>query len=73
MPNIGNYKKETYIVALQTKELPECKVFTISETSLAEGLSEIEELMTQISWHYQNDSWEYSKEYYESDGAEQLN
>lgn len=67
-----DYKKETYIVALQTKELPECRVFTISEKQLDKGLNEIETTMADLAWHFKEDSWKYTKEYYESDGAEEI-
>jgi len=70
--NIDNYKKETYIIGLQKGDLPECRVLSISEQWLSRGLDEIEELLPQIKWHYDNDQWDHRKEYYENNGVEIL-
>lgn len=71
--NLSEYTNETYIVAVQTKNLPECKVFTIDNALLDEGFREIETLMSDISWHYKNNLWDHSREYYEGDGSEKIN
>jgi len=70
--NIDEYKKETYIVAIQVNQLIECKVFEISEEDLHNGTMEIEKLMIEISWHLVNDKWDYSKQYYIGNGIEKL-
>lgn len=70
--NLQDYKRENYIIALRTKELPECKVFEISNDLIELGNKEIENLMKDISWHFENDSWKYSREYYEGTGVEKL-
>lgn len=75
--DIMEYKKETYIVALQTAssyssntEYPiECKVFRIGDSQLDKGEKEFTELLKQVAWHFENDSWDFPREYYESDGA----
>lgn len=67
------YTKETYIIALQTKDLPECRVFSIDQAQLDKGIEEIDNIMTDLTWHYKNDSWQYHKEYYKGDGAEKIN
>ena len=73
IPDIETYTQETYIVALSTNpELPECKVVTIEESMLVEGIKDIQKQMNKIAWHYKNDLWDYSKEYYEGDGTESL-
>jgi hypothetical protein len=73
IPNIDEYKQETYIIALSTNpELPECKAIQIDENLLHEGMKEIEAVMTDIGWHYENNLWDYSREYYEGDGTESL-
>lgn len=66
------YQKETYIVAIQTRNIAECKVYTISNELLNEGLEEITRIIPELAWHIENDAWEYSREYYEGSGAEKL-
>jgi hypothetical protein len=66
------YKKETYIVALQKGDLPECRVFSIEDHWLQRGLNEIETILPKIKWHYDNNLWEHSKEYYDNNGVEIL-
>jgi len=70
--NLGDYKLETYIVALRTTENPEIKVYTISETLLNEGLIEINNIMPLLGWHYETSQWDYPREYYIGDGEEKL-
>jgi len=70
--NLDEYKKESYIVTLQTRDLPECRVYHIPDTKLDEGLTEIENIIPKIAWHWKNDLWEHTKEYYEGNGIENL-
>jgi hypothetical protein len=70
--NLDEYTVESYIVAIQTRGLTECKVFSISETDLDKGWKEISKLMEKLSWHIKEDLWDYSKEYYENNGIELL-
>ena len=67
-----SYTKETYIVAIQKGNLMECRVFSIVESYLAEGLDSIEYLLPIIKWHQDNNSWEHTKEYYLNNGIEIL-
>jgi len=73
--DLNEYAKETYIVALQTNnsytsDLPiECKVFKIGEDMLSRGEEEFTDLLTQLAWHFENDLWDHTKEYYEGDGS----
>jgi len=68
--DIDEYEKETFIVATSTKEIPETKVFKMSERRLLEGLEEIEKLMNELKWHFDNNEWEHSRLYYEGEGIE---
>lgn len=70
--NFDDYSKESYIVAIGKGELVETRVFTIPEELLNDGLDEIIEIMTEIEWHYTNDKWDYSRNYYEGDGSEEI-
>jgi len=69
---LEDYKREIYVIALQIKELPECKVFKISDELIEEGHAKIATLMTDIAWHFNNDQWKYSKSYYESNGIDKI-
>jgi hypothetical protein len=67
-----DYKKETYIIGFQKGDLPECRVFNISDIWLQRGLDEIEEILPKIKWHFDNNLWDHRKEYYENNGIEIL-
>jgi len=70
--NITDYTKETYIIAISTTALSEIKVFKILEQQLNNGLSEINRLMTNLSWHFENNKWDYPKSYYIGEGIETI-
>jgi len=72
IPDIRDYKKETYIIALQKRDIPECRVYKIPEHKLNEGLAEIERILPEIAWHIENDKWFHTKEYYTGNGIEKL-
>lgn len=73
IPDIEEYTQETYIVVVSTNpDIPECKVFPIDEKMLIDGIVDIKKTMTEIAWHYKNDLWDYTREYYEGDGTESL-
>jgi len=67
-----DYKKESYIIGLQKGDIPECKVFNIEESWLSKGLNEIESILPEIKWHYDNNLWNHSRFYYENNGIEKL-
>jgi len=62
--DIGEYEKETYIVAVGTIYPYEVKVFEITEPTLNKGMMEIMTLMDQLKWHFDNDKWDYDLKYY---------
>ena len=66
------YQKQTYIVAVEKSAYSECRVYTITDKLLDEGLGEILQLSHEIAWHLENDLWDHTKSYYNGDGAEQL-
>jgi hypothetical protein len=70
--DISGYNKETYIVALKTVDDAEAKVFSIDEIYLTEGLVEVQDKMSQIAWHWENDKWDHSRAYYIGDGYDKL-
>ena len=70
--NISDYVKETFIVAIGTKDPIEIKVFEIQESTLNAGLLEIDPLMRQLEWHFKEDKWDYTKAYYEGQTTEKI-
>jgi hypothetical protein len=77
--DINEYTKETYIVAYQTpnnygKDYPiRCKVFPLEDLDpdfLKRGTDEIEELLSEIKWHMEENKWEHSRSYYNNNGLE---
>ncbi len=72
--NLEEYTRETYILATNKDErIPETRVFRVDDTHLNDGMDEIEKLMPEIKWHFDNNKWEYSRDYYEGDGISELN
>jgi hypothetical protein len=70
--NIDDFKKETYIIGLQKGDLPECRVFEISEKWLLKACNEFDILFPEIKWHYDNNLWDHTRSYYENNGIEEL-
>jgi len=70
--DISQYSKETYLVALKTTDDAEVKVYKVPEVYLNDGLIEINELLRLIQWHWENDKWDYTREYYLGDGDEHI-
>jgi hypothetical protein len=72
---LQEYNNKTYIVAIQTQsnnnQTPiECKVFPVSEATLAEGYSSLTEALNEVVWHFENDKWDHTRQYYENNGLE---
>jgi len=69
---IDEYTKETFVVAIGVKEPIEVKVFEITDRTLLDGLIEITPLLDQLSWHFKENKWDYSKAYYEGKTTEKI-
>lgn len=69
---MNTYKFLTYIVAIDTTHLTECKVFNVNIDWLNYGELSYSKILKEIKWHFDNDKWEYSREYYENNGVEEL-
>ena len=62
---------KTYIIALSTSDNNgTVRVFNITEAQLNDRLDTINDAIAKIAWHYKNNKWDYSKEYYTGDGSE---
>jgi hypothetical protein len=67
-----DYEIEAYIVAVNTQDPYECRVYKLSDSEYQKQLLVINSLMEQISWHWFTRKWNYSRTYYEGDGTENL-
>ena len=70
--DIDEYEGETYIIAIQSYDGNEVRVFKIDEAELSNKLKVIDNTIKRIAWHKNNNLWEHTKEYYEGNGEEIL-
>lgn len=70
--NIEEYEYETYIVAVQSHDGYEVRVFKFNPETIEERLVTIDYAIKRIAWHKNNDLWDHMKEYYDEDGAEMI-
>lgn len=70
--NIEEYEYETYIVAVQSHDGYEVRVFKFNSKAIEERLITIDYAIKRIAWHKDNNLWDHMKEYYDEDGAELL-
>lgn len=67
---IEEYEYESYIIAVQSHDGYEVRVFKIDPKGIEERLVTIDLAIKRIAWHKNNDLWDHTKEYYDDDGAE---
>jgi hypothetical protein len=65
-----DYEYEAYIVAVNTQDPFECRVYKLTDAEYQKQVIEISNLMKQISWHWFTNQWDYSRTYYDGDGTE---
>lgn len=70
--NIEEYEYETYIVAVQSHDGYEVRVFKFNSKAIEERLVTIDYAIKRIAWHKNNNLWDHMKEYYDEDGAEMI-
>ena len=71
----NTYAKKTYVIVIQTTagadQLPvECRVFKIKDDSLQKGWDELDSILGDIVWHYTENKWDHTKDYYITEGIE---
>jgi hypothetical protein len=66
---VEGYSLQVIIVAVQTTGQYECAFYRPSKSSLEKGREEVEALLQKLEWHFDNDLWDYPREYYEGDGT----
>lgn len=71
--DISEYDCEAYIIAIQTNGSYEVRVFNMfNEVELDSRKNIILNALTELSYHYQTNNWEHTRDYYEGDGTEKL-
>lgn len=71
--DISNYDTEVYIIAIQTNNNYEIRVFDMfNEEELLNSKNIILDTLSELSYHYQTNNWEHTREYYENNGIERL-
>lgn len=70
--NIEEYEYETYIIAVQSHDGYEVRVFKFNPKTVEERLVAIDYAIKRIAWHKNNNLWDHMKEYYDEDGAEMI-
>lgn len=70
--NIEEYEYESYIIAVQSHDGYEVRVFKINPKTIEERLVTIDMAIKRIAWHKDSNLWEHTKEYYDTDGSEEL-
>lgn len=67
-----DYKKESYIVCIGKGDLQEVKVYEVSENTLTQGYDSMMDLIEKLDWHWKNELWDFSADYYKGDYIEIL-
>lgn len=71
--DISEYDCEAYIIAIQTNGNNEVRVFNMfDETEIWFQKDKIISALTELSYHYQSNNWDHTRNYYENDGIEEL-
>lgn len=70
--DVSDWKNETYIIAVRNNTDYSCRVFSVNDEIILSKTTKIEQILSEIDWHFTNNLWDYSRVYYEGDGVEQL-
>ena len=63
------YKIIPYIVVVQTKDNFETAVYSPDIDSVKIAKGEVETLLDEMKWHFENNLWDFPRAYYEGDGS----
>jgi len=62
---LEEYKRETYIIFIKTKDPLEVTIKQIGEPLLNEAILDLTTILKDLSWHMENDKWDHDRLYYE--------
>ena len=65
VPNFKNYKRETYIIFIKTKDPLEITIKQIGDSLIQEGTLEIMSIFKNLNWHMINNKWDHDRLYYD--------
>ena len=70
-----NWEKDFYIIAIDTINQRDVRVFNVSSSTFYKDCTEdrICNALENIKWHTDTGQWEHSREYYAGNGCETLN
>ena len=63
--DLKDYKRETYIIFIKTKDPLEVTVKQIGDSLINEGTLEIMQILMSLSWHMRNNKWDHDRLYYD--------
>lgn len=68
-PELSEYEIQTYLAVVKTGTYPKWAVYELSSEYLAQAAIEIDNLLTALHWHFENEEWEHPIYYYLNDGV----
>lgn len=68
--NIEEYRIENYIIGIRKTDPVETRVYKYGKQDILSYIDDIQDKLKEISWHFQNEKWDHSKDYYENQGIE---
>ena len=70
--NIKQWTFKFYIIAIDTINDNEVRVFELSKEQIESRFNTIKDVLQQIHWHQETGNWDHHKQYYDGDGSETL-
>lgn len=70
--DITNWKFNFYIVAIDSTQSSEVRVFWFDNFKVIERNDDILSAIEKIKWHFESDQWEHTRSYYEGNGCETI-
>ena len=70
---INEWRFKFYIIAIDTTGSNEIRVFKLKSSQISPSGIVIDDAMSEIAWHIDENLWEHGYEYYNGDGSETLN
>ena len=70
--SLEDYSFETYIVAVQSHDGYEVKVFKFEPRVIEDRIPVITNAIKEIAWHMNTGNWDHVRSYYEGDGTETI-